>query len=471
MKNHSFNIRHSSIAIYLILTITACAQTQRKTYKESFNVNEDVTIDINTSYTDIVFETWNKDRVDIEATIEVEGVSEEEAEEYFERWGFSAKGNSREIDINANSNTRFAWKGDKVIITGAPDVDWNVVAPDLTIDIREIEPFIVEIPPLPPMPPMPPTEMNFDYDRYKKYGDDYLEEWSKNFEKNFGEEWKEAMMKWQKEVEALQKEREKTQEEHEKMREERMKAREEMLKAREEAIKEREEARREMREERKRMREEKRNFYIYSQENSNLKTKKAVKITMPKGAKLRMNVRHGEVKLSDNLKDIRATLHHTGLLADVIDGEQTLIEVSYSPVEVNQWNYGKLLVNFADRVDLKNVQSLKLDATSSDVIIGALKNNALINANLGALQIDEIVDTFKALDVRLENTDTVVLLPTSSYDFYYSGNNSEVEYPSSLTVKTTENFDNKIIKGYHKSRDSDKSINITSMYSDVVLKE
>ena len=83
---------------------------------------------------------------------------------------------------------------------------------------------------------------------------------------------------------------------------------------------------------------------------------------MPKSTKLKMNVRHGEVKLAENTRNMDATLSYSRLLASTIDGEKTKIVASYSPVSVQRWNYGNLNLNFSEEVALKDVNILNLNA-------------------------------------------------------------------------------------------------------------
>ena len=55
------------------------AQEKSKTYKETFNVSDDAVLEINTSHTDIEFDTWDKNQVEITAVITLDGASDEEA--------------------------------------------------------------------------------------------------------------------------------------------------------------------------------------------------------------------------------------------------------------------------------------------------------------------------------------------------------------------------------------------------------
>src|SRR5690606_36835041 len=84
---------------FLAFSLMAFAQKETKNFKETFNVNKDVLVDINTAHADIEFETWNKNVVEVEAILEVEGLSKQQAEEYFKSWNFEVVGNSKKVTI------------------------------------------------------------------------------------------------------------------------------------------------------------------------------------------------------------------------------------------------------------------------------------------------------------------------------------------------------------------------------------
>ena len=69
----------------------------------------------------------------------------------------------------------------------------------------------------------------------------------------------------------------------------------------------------------------------------------------------------------------------------------------------------------------------------------------------------------------MENSDTTLALPQGAFNIYYNGANSEIEYPKTLTVNVKKEYSNKLIKGYHKNSNSNKSININAEYSAVVM--
>ena len=86
--------------IFLMGTSIIWGQKRTKTFHENFNVSGDVVLEVNTSYADIEFETWNRNQVDIVAVVELEDVSEEEASNFFKKEPVKIVGNSKSISIS-----------------------------------------------------------------------------------------------------------------------------------------------------------------------------------------------------------------------------------------------------------------------------------------------------------------------------------------------------------------------------------
>ncbi len=480
-------------ALFTIIGVTA--QTQKKTYSETFNVDKNTVINVNTSHTDIEFDTWNKNQVSVEAVIELEGVTEEEAQQYFENNGIKILGNSTEIEISTKNSSSWG-----PYLAGVPGLDQ-----DFVIEIPEVAPFFadIEIPDLPempemaalpPMPPLPPMEFGeFDYEEYQERGEAYLEEWSEQFRESFDEEWEENMKEWGEQYKSNMEEYREIQEEHrrehEAMREERLKEQEEMRKEAQEIRKEAKQLQKEALKEARKMHEEERRVhrnviisgdkvnapkvYYYSPDGKSgkYKVKRTIKIKMPKSVKLNMNVRHGEVKLAETTRDIKATLSYARLLASTIDGDKTDIVAAYSPVRVEQWNVGKLNTKYSGDIALNDVKYLTLNATSSDVTINRLLKKAKVINNLGSLDIQSISPEFSGVEIAVKNGQLKCLLPETAFNIRATGTYSSIELPEGLVVELSENRSQKIQQGYYLNKDSDKLIVIDSNYSEVSLRQ
>ncbi|WP_420602390.1 Spy/CpxP family protein refolding chaperone [Flagellimonas sp.] len=463
--------------LFALVGIVGYGQEKSKTYTETFNVSDETVLNINTSHADIEFETWNKNQVEITAVIELEGATDEEAKSFFEKDAIKILGNSKEIEVSTK-NTGF----------GASN-NFSFVLPDLPTVAPIIEhmelpemPEVFVMPEMPPMPPIP--HIDFDYDAYKKDGDKYLKKWKKDFDKNFDEKYQNRFEEWSDKMEKMAEQREKQREEREVQRQKLMEQREAM---REEARAKRDEMRAkrdELREERNELRHKLRServFSIQSGDDSNIfyfstdgehkkyKVKKRIKIKMPKSVKLKMNVRHGEVKLAANAKNINASLSYASLFASTIDGDRTDIRASYSPIVVQKWKYGQLKTDYSDNVSLAEVVDLRLNAVSSNVSIDRLTNNVFVTNSLGALEINSVSDGFSNIDITVENGEVNCKIPTVPFSIYVNETFSEFEYPEVLAIGTSKNYNTNIHKGYHVNNREGKVININSKYSEVVL--
>ena len=488
--NNSLQILFKNTSLFLcFMAGISYGQQQTKTYNETFKVTPGTELEINSSHTDIEFETWDKNEVVIQASIELEGASPEEAEEYFERNPIEILGNSERIEINSKSGNA------RVVFAGPSIFDGE----DFEIEIPDIEPFLmdIEIPDLaplpeladlPPMPPLPPMDFKqFDYEAYKKDGEKYMKQWQKEFHQEFDKEYEKKIEDWARKMEERVKERtermeerteefEKRQEEREKMmkeRQERMEERrEDMARAREARQKALEQRRADMMEAKKALREAERNiFYMKSGgESKNYKIKKTIKVKMPKSVKLKLNVRHGEVKLAGLSKDVQASLAYASLLASTIDGKETFIKASYSPVQVENWILGHLDSQFSEEVILNDVSDIKLTTTSSDIVIDRILKNAVIENNLGTLHIREIEDSFNSVNLTIVNGELFCNLPEVPFGIRVDSDNSKFTPPSSV-VWSKEGGGNKLVyTGYSGQANAGKTIKINSRLSEVTLK-
>jgi ElaB/YqjD/DUF883 family membrane-anchored ribosome-binding protein len=459
---------------------------ESKTYKETFTVGNETVLDINTTHTDIEFETWDKDQVEIIATVTLEEATKEEAEEYFENDPFMIMGNSKEIKVSTNG--RNSW--DFAMAGSNFDFHFDMEPLFMDLEIPDL-PELAVIPELASMPPLPPMNFkSFDYTRYKEEGRAYLEEWAESFADGFDEEYEEKMKEWGERVEERAKAWEERNEERLKEREKRLEERSQELQNRAEERAKRAEERAKEAEERHLARIEARTgereglffssddndgpsiFYFSNDgDGKKYKIKKTIKVKMPKSVKLRMNVKHGEVKLAAATENMKASLRHASLLAATIEGKHTNISASYSPIVVQNWSLGQLKADYSDAITLKEVGELRLNSVSSNVSIDKLNGKAFVTNNLGKLFINEIASDFSDLDVSVQNGEVSCTIPKTPVSFYLNGTRSTINYPSNLVMERTQNFDNIIHKGFKGKDNSGKLITINSKYSEVVLKE
>ncbi|MBT8265866.1 MAG: hypothetical protein KJP20_04920 [Bacteroidia bacterium] len=496
-------------ALFSVLTINGQQKLEKTT--KSLNVNKDVTIDLNTSYTNIQIDTWDKNKVEVVAFIESDVLSKKELEEALKNWDVKIEGGGANMSIKTGGNYNFNWNfdfADEEAIDALKAIKFEMA------DLPEM-PEMPEMPPMPAMPDMPDMpempelpelpelpegvhSVNFDSKAYEKEGEAYLERWSKEYELKYGKEYKDKMKAWAKEFSKIdfdsysakmeawgkkfgekfgkdyERDMEKWGEEFskrfddkwakemeawgdkfgeqfgeafEKRMEERAADLEKRMKEREARIEERTEDRNERLEERSKElearmkeREAKRDEIRMQLENTRKgKVKRTLIIKMPKDAKLKLDVRHGELKFSSVIRDLKANLSYTKLAAHSIDGSNTSIIASYSPISINSWNDGALEIRYVEDARIQDVRSMSLTSNSSNVSIERLNGNAIINGSFGDLTIRNISERFNNLNIILENSDALINLPKSNFNLVFKGNRSRFNNEST-TSKNIKNY-------------------------------
>ena len=271
-----------------------------------------------------------------------------------------------------------------------------------------------------------------------------MEVWGKEFEEKWGKEYEEKMKDWAKKIE----EKNKHLEEHEALLEERLERREELL-----------ERRNEKREAIILRRNTKRSHLFET--NSNIK--KTIRIKMPKKAKVKLNVRHGELNLASNINNLDADISYTKLVANSINGNNTSINASYSPLSIQNWKYGKLNLNYVENAIISNVESLIVTSNFSNIEIKKLINNAIIDSSYGDLKILATDDSLTNLNVIIQNGDAIIALPKAEHNLLYQGKYSRLKHPKNNSKENISIFTN-------GNANAPKRIVINAKYSTVNMK-
>ena len=487
----------------LFIAISSMAQQKLEKISQSINVDKDVTIDLNTSHTNIVIETWNKDIIEIEAYIESDILSKEALQKAFDAWQVKVDGSKQLVTIGTKEALN-SWSNEGISLFDESSLD---ALKELEFKLADLPVMplleglmeslhLENIPKMPNLPNLPDgmNNFNFDYEKYQEEGEDYLEKWSKEYEDKYGKAYSDKMEAWaknfdekdwkdyEKKMEAwgekfgeqfgseFEKNMENWGEEFGKNFEKSMEAWgenlersieesdfEENMEAWGEALGKRIEESIERSFGEEGNRDDSHEDLFSTSRKSNLKVKKTIKIKMPKKAKLKMNVRHGELILASIIHNAKADISHSSLTANTIDGSQTSIHVSYSPVKITNWNAGELNLNYVDQAKVETATSLVLSANSSNVTIKNIISNAIIDGSFGDLVIGNISNDFKNINLVLENSDANVKLPQGEYNLFYKGTKS---------LYNNESTSSKTI-----SSDSNKTIVINAKYSNVVVKK
>lgn len=311
-------IRYNIIWILLLNTSVFFGQKQAKTINESFRVNNNVLVEIDTRHSDVIVETWNKNVVSIKGLWEVEGMTKQEATKYFEGWDFEALGNKDKVVINSRSSRNYYSHYD---VFDDMDFDFDSISHMGELfngNYYSELPSIPAMSPMPPMPPMPPfsepnfenlNEIDFDYEAYQNDKEAYMKEfkirqeaWKNEFEEKYEPQmkaYKEKIKQWEKEMEPQMKAYEKKMKQWEKEVEPQMKAYEKKMEARAEKIEKK----------MKKMEFEMQEKYAQKIKEKEAKMskysiKKSLVIKVPKGATLKVDANHGKIKIPNGINVI-----------------------------------------------------------------------------------------------------------------------------------------------------------------------
>lgn len=463
-------IKPNYILLFCLLFTTGIF-AQTKKLEKSYKTNADVAIHIDAKYTNLIIENWDKNEVSIEAFLEAGDLKGEAVKKALENWKLETSGNSDKIEISSGGGTMMHVNMDMDLSSLSESMGNlnEILGPMMT---EMIAPMLENISknPLPLEFHEKMGNMNFDYEAYKKDGDKYMEKWEKKMEKNFGKDFEKSMEKWAEQFEQ-------NSEVWEKDFAVKMEAwgkdfeqnfGKDMEKWGESFG--------------KNMEAWGENFEKEMEQNQDFKEgvkgnartssqgKRVIKIKMPRNAKLDLDVRYGELKLGEIITNLKADLSHSKLSANILDGENTQVKVSYTPVNVNVWNYGVLKTNYVENCEIGKAKSIKLVSNSSDVTIKEITETGILSGTFGELTVGKLGSGFKNLDITLENSDLRLSLPGAPLNFNYNGTQSNIEYPKATSIKSTKSYDNEILNGYYKSKDGNGSVNINASFSDVYIK-
>ena len=269
--------------------LTGLAQAQEfKTSVSEFQVDDKATIVIEASYAEIEIEEWNKNRVEVQGVMNIQGMSESEAKGIFEAWNIESEKRGNEVSITANSNSfgneYFFIHNDKYlgnVVVDIPEVSVHVI--EALDSIHIVLPEIAEFP-----------DIDFDFDfttnlDYESLSFDY-EEFKKNSE--YLKEWQERNK------EQLQRLKEELKEGHTEMAKRQKEVQKQIIVIQEKARKEAEiqmeaharEAEKQAREIEMHVRERQDEIQKILEKRQKIKVKRTLKVKVPKNAKLEMDV-------------------------------------------------------------------------------------------------------------------------------------------------------------------------------------
>jgi hypothetical protein len=432
---------------------TTFAQKFDKKFSENFKTKKEVEVAINASNTEINVTIWNKDEVQIDAFIEVEGISKEAAEKYFKNWEFEALGNSKKVKITSKGNNAFNFKNDFVFFD---NMDFDFEIPQ--IDLSSIDAIVL-------------PDMNFDFDFDFDFED--LEDLGENMGKNGKYEfmWKDdghnieinSKEEWEafKKTKEYKELKEKMKIDKEKMRKEISESKVKMQKAFAKGrVKIKEINNEEIRKSLANAKEVLKNLKFSFSEDANdikidgkkVKIKKRLEIKVPKGATFDLNTRHCKVKLPNTVAF--GNVKYGSFDAHNLNGSNLTID--YSPVTINDLNACTLFLNNVTDAKIASVTNTTLSNNSSGVHVLKINQNVNLSDKFGELTIDSFHPNFGEFILNLSQSDATLILGDVATKYKYQVNRVKM--------------DNQNIKKSIKSTSTKNLIKVTGDYSSIVIK-
>ncbi|RZT00271.1 hypothetical protein [Aquimarina brevivitae] len=461
--------------VFILLSFSgwlASAQDIQQKLKESFAVDKEVVIAINASHTNIVFETWNKNTVEVSAYIQGNDLGGDYTDALLKSWQVDATGSANAVTVNASAGSFWFKKIEPQ----------QVYVQQGSNELRALNPVISDM--LEPIlenlsdNPMPSTleenlaALNSEYQKFKKDENKYIQQWETQIKDKFGDDYSKESKSWtqrftsntdQSKMEvSITMSTDQLQNNDQGWRDEfnrRMQQWAEQLATEFSANPVNQNAATYQ-------------FYVYKSGDNTQSPKgidKVIKIKMPYNANVRLNVRHGDINLPPKILDLKASLSHVKLNANEIDGDQTYIKASYSPVTVTEWKNGRLVMNYVKNCRIQKATNLNLNSDSSNIFIQQLTGKGVISGSFGAVTIANVSESFSTLDLVMQNSDFKLKLPEGAFNLMYTGSQSRVAIPKTLEANARRNFGNVFINGYQTSRDTEKVITINAKYSSVIL--
>ena len=383
---------------------TAFAQKFDKKFTENFKTDKNVEVVIDASNTEINVSTWNKNQVQVVAFIEVEGISEKEAERYFKNAGFEALGNKSKVQITSKGNKYSALKNDFVFFNNMdikiPEIDMSnfetIVMPNINFDFEKVFKKLDNLDQLEKI-------AGKDGDYSVRYVFD-----NKDIKINSKKEW-EAFKKT-KDYKELKK---KMKIGKEKMRKEFAKSKKsmkkELAKAKLELKKlDKEKIHAELEKAKAELNKLKLNFSSGANqmliEGKKVKIKKRIEVKVPKDATFNLNTRHCKVKLP-NTKASGKVSYGT-FKANALNGGK--LNVSFSPVTINSLNACNLFLNNVTDANLASVANSYLSANSSDMKVEFIDDKVNLVSEFGNVKIAKISDEINNFNLSLVNSEAII---------------------------------------------------------------
>lgn len=439
-----FKFKHAATGLVMIFG-GVVMQAQNK-FNASYATDSEVVVELQTSHTSIIVEPWNRNEVKIEAYIEDNDLSSEQNRQILESWNFDTRASESRISIRSNGGSSLLGPIQPRERSQRMNSLFNLFSPesDSVNPLRELR------------------QMQFDFEAYNKDGVAYLEQWEQQVKQKLGDNAQVEVQTWSSgSGDSLQ---------NQQMQQHMAAMNERLGMARAQFESQFGSMLEQMSQQFMGQMNQHPGFLIGESSQGASKSQRTIRLRVPQNARLVLEVRHGAVNLEGEIRNLHGLVSYASFEAETLSGENTRLRVSYAPVKIDLWNHGELQASYTPSFEIGTVGSLQLSSNSGDLKIGKILDTALISGTFGTIEITELAESFKLLNLQLNNSDLNLNIPNTSFNFVYNGSRSEISYPDILKTHRKQSYDSQYINGHHISVNSNTSINIQAQYSKVDLK-
>ena len=111
-KSKNMKIKFISILVLCFALFAVNAQNRVQKTKKTIDADKDVTIALNTSHTNIVVDTWDRNKIEVQAYVESEELSKDELKKIADSWEVEIDGRGDRVEIRTGGRYNFDWNFD-----------------------------------------------------------------------------------------------------------------------------------------------------------------------------------------------------------------------------------------------------------------------------------------------------------------------------------------------------------------------
>ncbi len=443
---HTKIIKLNKLVVAVIFLFSAqvfLAQGIISKFKKEFTIKPSAVLELNALYTDVIFKSWNKDQIYVNAYLKAEQQDTEGLKEQVDLWEVNINENDSLLVITSDASR----KPKRTVSTTAYNISGDVSQQNLAQLIQAMMAPVLENVqnnPIPASLKNSLAQLQFDFNAYNKLGETYLKIWEYNLVKDLDAKSATEVRKWSKNATSNLQQVSSSN------------TPKQVLYPNN---------------------SNRSNYIQFSQTISTTSTavgvpsKKVLEIFVPLNTKLRFKTRYGNVSVVNELANAKAEMKYTPFNAERVTGVATDLSISFAPVSVNHWEEGNLSLGYVKKSVLNHVNDINLYAKSSRVQIESLNGRGTVESLFGMVNILKLNQNFSKFSLLSKNSDIGITLPKSAYNFAYTGNRSRIEIPENRMQLTSlgDNY-NQMLNGYSVSRNTDKEIQMSVANSQIFLR-